>query len=125
MSDHTVKAYDDELSRLKTMLAQMGGLAEEQLARAMDALSRRDTQLADLIIADDAKIDALEVAIEERSITTIAKRQPMASDLREIMAAIRISSDLERIGDLAKNLAKRTHAMSDALPHRIITSLDA
>jgi phosphate transport system protein len=123
MSDHTVKAYDDELSRLKTMLAQMGGLAEEQLARAMDALSRRDTELADLVIADDAKVDALEVAIEERSIATIAKRQPMASDLREIMAAIRISSDLERIGDLAKNLAKRTHAMSDAMPRRIMVGL--
>jgi len=123
MSDHTVKAYDDDLGRLKTMLAQMGGLAEEQLARAMDALSRRDTQLADLIIADDAKIDALELAIEERSVTTIAKRQPMASDLREVMSAIRISSDLERIGDLAKNLAKRTHAMSDSLPRQIITGL--
>ena len=121
MSDHTVKAYDEELSRLKTMIAQMGGLAEEQLAQAIDALSQRDTQLADQVIADDAKIDELELAIEERSVTIIAQRQPMASDLREVMSAIRIASDLERIGDLAKNLAKRTQAMSDSLPRQIIT----
>ena len=82
MTDHTVKAYDEELSRLKTMLAQMGGLAEEQLARAMIALSQRDTQLADLVIADDAKIDALELAIEERSVPP----SPSASRWRAICA---------------------------------------
>ena len=125
MSDHIVKAYDDDLSRLKTMLAQMGGLAEDQLAKAIDALARRDTELADRVIADDEKIDALEVAIEERAILTIAKRQPMARDLREIMVAIRISSDLERIGDLAKNIAKRTHAISEPLPRNLITGLTA
>ena len=98
----------------KTMLAQMGGLAEQQLDDAIDALSRRDTALADRVIQHDEKIDMLEHQIEEKAILTIAKRQPMARDLREIMVAIRVSSDLERIGDLAKNTAKRTHAMSEA-----------
>ncbi len=123
MSDHIVRAYDEELAALKTLLAQMGGLAEEQLASAIDALVRRDTTLADKVIAGDARIDTLEHEIEEKAILTIAKRQPMARDLREIMVAIRVSSDLERIGDLAKNTAKRTHAISDALPRKLITGL--
>ena len=123
MSDHIVRAYDEELAALKTLLAQMGGLAEDQLAGAIDALVRRDTTLADRIIAGDARIDTLEHEIEEKAILTIAKRQPMARDLREIMVAIRVSSDLERIGDLAKNTAKRTHAISDALPRKLITGL--
>ena len=123
MSDHIVRAYDEELAALKTLLAQMGGLAEEQLASAIDALVRRDTTLADKVIAGDARIDALEHEIEEKAILTIAKRQPMARDLREIMVAIRVSSDLERIGDLAKNTAKRTHAISDTLPRKLITGL--
>ena len=116
-------AYDEELAALKTLLAQMGGLAEDQLASAIDALVRRDTGLADKVIAGDARIDALEHEIEEKAILTIAKRQPMARDLREIMVAIRVSSDLERIGDLAKNTAKRTHAISDTLPRKLITGL--
>ncbi len=123
MSDHIMKAYDDDLTQLKTMLAQMGGLAEDQLAKAIDAIARRDTNLADLVIAGDDKIDALERQVEEKAILTIAKRQPMARDLREIMVAIRVSSDLERIGDLAKNTAKRTHAISEALPRKLITGL--
>ena len=123
MSDHIVRAYDEELAALKTLLAQMGGLAEDQLASAIDALVRRDTGLADKVIAGDVRIDALEHEIEEKAILTIAKRQPMARDLREIMVAIRVSSDLERIGDLAKNTAKRTHAISDTLPRKLITGL--
>jgi phosphate transport system protein len=94
MSDHIVKAYDDDLESIKTMLAQMGGLAEDQLAKAVDALAKRDIELADQVILNDEKIDALEVALEEKVIKTIAKRQPMARDLREIMVAIRIASDL-------------------------------
>ncbi len=123
MPDHIVHAYDTELTGLKTMLAQMGGLAEQQLDGAIDALVRRDTALADRVIAGDAKIDALERQLEEKAILTIAKRQPMARDLREIMVAIRISSDLERIGDLAKNTAKRTHAISAELPRKLVTGL--
>jgi phosphate transport system protein len=123
MTDHIVKAYDEDLQVLKTMLAQMGGLAEQQLDQAIDALTRRDTGLADQVIAADAKVDAFERQIEEKAILTIAKRQPMARDLREIMVAIRVASDLERIGDLAKNTAKRTHAVSEALPRRLVTGL--
>jgi phosphate transport system protein len=123
MSDHIVKAYDEDLANLKTMLAQMGGLAEDHLAKAIEALGKRDTKLADVVIAQDEKIDALELQLEERAILTIAKRQPMARDLREIMVAIRIASDLERIGDLAKNIAKRTHAINEQLPRKLAAGL--
>ena len=123
MSDHIVRAYDEDLAQLKTMLAQMGGLVEQQLDDAIDALARRDTQLADHVIQNDEKVDTLEHLIEEKAILTIAKRQPMARDLREIMVAIRVSSDLERIGDLAKNTAKRTHAMSEALPRKLMSAV--
>lgn len=123
MNDHTVKAYDDDLTILKTMLAQMGGLAEDQLAKALSALVKRDIRLADQVIQTDEKLDALEVAVEEKAILTIAKRQPVATDLREIMVALRVSSDLERIGDLAKNVAKRTHAIPDVLPRKLIAGL--
>ena len=123
MPDHIVKAYDSDLTSLKTMLAEMGGIAEEQLTNAIIALSKRDTTLADQVIARDEKLDRLEREIEEKAILTIAKRQPMALDLREIMVAIRVSSDIERIGDLAKNTAKRTHAISEALPRRLATGL--
>ena len=123
MSDHIVRSYDEELAKLKTMLAQMGGLAEEHLDMAISALATRDTSLADKVIAGDEKLDALQLQLEERAILTIAKRQPMAQDLRAIMVAIRISSDLERIGDLAKNTAKRTHAISEPLPRKLIAGL--
>jgi phosphate transport system protein len=123
MPDHIVKAYDLDISTLKTLLASMGGLAEEQLDNAITALSKRDISLADQVIARDDKLDEIEREIEEKAILTIAKRQPMALDLREIMVAIRISSDIERIGDLAKNTAKRTHAISEALPRRLSTGL--
>ena len=123
MSDHIAKAYDNDISALKTQLSEMGGLAEEQLANAIQALSRRDTIMADQVIRNDDKLDELERRIEEKAILTIAKRQPMALDLREIMVAIRVASDIERIGDLAKNTAKRTHAISEALPRKLSTGL--
>ena len=123
MTDHTVRAYDTDITTLRTMLASMGGMAEEQLDNAITALARRDVVLADQVILRDDQIDKLEREIEERAILTIAKRQPMALDLREIMVAIRVSSDIERIGDLAKNTAKRTHAISEALPRRLSAGL--
>ena len=123
MSDHIVKSYDEDLSQLKTMLAQMGGLVEQQLDDAIDALTRRDTALADRVIQNDERVDVLEHQIEEKAILTIAKRQPVARDLREIMVAIRMASDLERMGDLAKNTAKRTHAMSDQLPRKMMAGV--
>ena len=123
MSEHIVKSYDEDLSQLNTMLAQMGGLVEQQLDDAIDALTRRDTALADRVIQNDDRVDALEHQIEEGAILTIARRQPVARDLREIMVAIRVASDLERIGDLAKNTAKRTHAMSDQLPRKLMAGV--
>ncbi len=123
MPDHTVTAYDDELASLKQMVAQMGGLAEEQLAKAIDAIAKRDVRLADAVIVGDERVDELERQIEEKAIVTIAKRQPMAQDLRQIIVTIRIASDLERIGDLAKNTAKRTHAISDEMPRKLVTGL--
>ncbi len=123
MPDHIMKAYDDDLAALQSMLSTMGGLAEEQLARSVEALTRRDTKLADIVIHADDRIDQMERAVEEKAILTIAKRQPMAKDLRNIMVAIRIATDLERIGDLAKNVAKRSHAISDPIPRRLTSGL--
>ena len=125
MTEHIVTAYDDELTELNNKVAHMGGLAEEQLGRALDALRRQDMELADQIITSDKQIDALEREVEEQAILLIARRQPMAQDLREVMTAIRIASDLERIGDLAKNIAKRIHALSDDRPVRILSGLDS
>ena len=123
MSDHIVKAYDQDIAQLKTMLAEMGGLAEEQLDKAVSALTRHDRELADQVIKGDERLDILERQIEEKAILTIAKRQPMALDLREIMVAIRIASDIERIGDLAKNTAKRTLAIQEPLPRKLSIGL--
>jgi phosphate transport system protein len=124
MSDHIVKAYDNDLAALKSMLSQMGGMAEEQLAKAIEALVRRDTKLADAVVQADEKLDLMEIEVEEKAVLTIAKRQPMAKDLRNIMVAIRIAADIERIGDLAKNIAKRSHAIYDNIPARLTTGLD-
>lgn len=111
MTDHTIKAFDADLLDLRRMVAEMGGLAEQQISEAVDALSKRDMALAQRIIAADSNIDALQRVIEEKAVLTIARRQPMAVDLREIVAALRVSNDLERIGDLAKNIAKRVLAL--------------
>jgi len=113
---HTVKAFDTDLQDLARMVAEMGGLAEKQVADAVDALARRDTTLAQRVTAADVQIDTLQHEIEERAVLTIARRQPMAVDLREIVSALRISNDLERIGDLAKNIAKRVIALNAEFP---------
>ncbi len=123
MADHTVKSYDEDLGNLRKLVALMGGLTEEQLANSIEAISKNDTKLADEAIAHDDKIDLLERQIEEKAILTIAKRQPMAMDLRQIMVTIKIAADLERIGDLAKNTAKRTHAITEAMPRKLVTGL--
>ncbi|HXD46757.1 MAG TPA: phosphate signaling complex protein PhoU [Pseudolabrys sp.] len=113
---HTVKAFDTDLQDLARMVAEMGGLAEKQVADAVDALARRDTTLAQRVTGADTQIDALQHEIEEKAVLTIARRQPMAVDLREIVSALRISNDLERIGDLAKNIAKRVIALNAEFP---------
>jgi phosphate transport system protein len=107
MSEHTMKAFDADLEVLSRMVAEMGGLAEKEIADSVTALSRHDLELAQKVIALDPTVDALQRAIEEKVILTIARRQPMAVDLRDIVGSLRVSNDLERIGDLAKNIAKR------------------
>ena len=113
MSDHTTKAFDVELRELTRMVAEMGGLVEKQIADSLDALADRDPDIAQRPIALDPKIDALQHEIEEKAVFTIARRQPMAIDLREIIGALRIANDLERVGDLAKNNAKRVLPLSE------------
>jgi phosphate transport system protein len=108
---HTVTAFDDELKEIGGFVAQIGGMAERMIDEAMAALTRADTERAASVIEEDAKIDHLQREVEEKAILMIARRQPMAQDLREIVAAIRIASDLERVGDLAKNIAKRVIAL--------------
>ncbi len=108
MTDHhIVQAYDEELEALGRKIAEMGGLAEKMLSDAMDSLVDYDARLAQTAVDSDHRLDVLQREIEDLGILTIARRQPVAVDLREIIAAIRISADLERVGDLAKNIAKR------------------
>jgi phosphate transport system protein len=115
MMEHTIKAFDADLQELARMIAEMGGLAERQIGDALDALNRRDAALAQSVIAADTKIDGLQREIEEKAILTIARRQPMAVDLRDVVSALRVSNDLERIGDLAKNIAKRVEVLDSEL----------
>jgi phosphate transport system protein len=112
MNEHIVKSFDQELELLDSKLAQMGGLVEQQLAQGFDALEKRDPELAAAAVASDATVDRIERDIQELTIQMIARRQPMASDLRQIMTVLKITGDLERIGDLSKNLAKRALAIS-------------
>jgi phosphate transport system protein len=123
MSDHTVKSFDEQLQALATLVAQMGGLTEAQLAAAIEAIARRDSQAAESAVAGDSRIDALQTEIEERAVKLLALRQPMAVDLRDTLAAIKIASELERIGDLAKNIAKRALVLNREPPIRLTQSL--
>jgi phosphate transport system protein len=116
MTDHTMKAFDADLQEISRMVAEMGGLAEKQIAEAVDALAKRDATLAQVVTAADKRIDNLQREIEEKAILTIARRQPMAVDLREVVGALRITNDLERVGDLAKNVAKRVVALNGEFP---------
>ena len=118
--EHTVKSFDEELTRLSQMVAQMGGLAEAQLQAAIEALMARDAEQAAQVVQADAKIDQLERQISTQTIRMLALRQPMAQDLREIVAALKISSDIERIGDYAANVAKRAVALTQSPPMRPI-----
>jgi phosphate transport system protein len=107
MVEHTVKSFDVELETLDRYIAEMGGIAEKMLADAMDALAGMNVELAQRVVAADPRLDLLQRTVEDFAVHTIARRQPLAVDLREIIGAIRISADLERVGDLAKNIAKR------------------
>src|SRR6516164_4778381 len=122
---HTTKAFDTDLQDLARMVAEMGGLAEKQVADSVDALAKRDSALAQRITQADSSIDNLQHEIEDKAVNTIARRQPMAVDLREIVGALRLANDLERIGDLAKNMADlvlgQMKAVLDAYARRDVT----
>ena len=107
MSEHTVKAFDEDIGELRGLIAQMGGLAEQAIGASIEALQRHDLEAAARIVADDKRIDALEMRVEQLAVRIIALRAPMAVDLREVVAALKIAGVVERIGDYAKNIAKR------------------
>jgi phosphate transport system protein len=123
MADHTVKAFTEQLEALASTVAQMGGLAEAQLADAIEAIARRDTGRAEAVVGGDRRVDELQQQIEEQSLKLLALRQPMAVDLRETLAAIKIAGELERVGDLAKNIAKRAIVLNSEPPIRLTQSL--
>ncbi|MBI1385363.1 MAG: phosphate signaling complex protein PhoU [Rhizobiales bacterium] len=122
--DHTVRAYTDELNKLDHRIAKMGGLAEMLLANSFEALEKRDAVLAQSVIDRDVALDAGEQEVEEQVITLIARRQPLAVDLRHVMCALKVAAELERIGDLSKNVAKRAIAVaSESHPKALISGL--
>ena len=110
--EHIVKSFDEELQHLREVILRMGGLAEAQLASAVEALVKRDSDLARRVVDKDEAIDELEEDVDTSAMRLLALRQPMADDLREVISALRIASDLERIGDYAKNVAKRATVLS-------------
>ncbi len=113
-SGHTIKAFDEDLDRLRALISQMGGLAEHAIRESMRCLIQRDLEGALKIVENDKKLDALELETERRAIQLIALRAPMADDLRDVVAAMKISSVVERIGDYAKNIAKRVPLLENA-----------
>lgn len=107
MAEHTVKAFDEDITRLRGLIAEMGGLAELAIQESLQALITRDEKLAREVVRRDKKIDALEIEVDKLAVRIIALRAPMADDLREVIAALKIGGVIERIGDYAKNIAKR------------------
>jgi phosphate transport system protein len=107
MAEHTVKAFDEDITRLRGLIAEMGGLAEVAIQESLDALVRGDEALAESVVARDKRMDALEMEVDKLAVRIIALRAPMADDLREVIAALKIGGVLERIGDYSKNIAKR------------------
>jgi len=124
-SEHTARAFDTDLQELARLVLEMGGLAERMIVDSVDALTRRDVELGSRVADSDAEIDALQRRIEERAVLTIARRQPMAVDLREIVGAMRVATDLERVGDLAKNMGRRVAALeADFQPLKLFRGLE-
>lgn len=112
-SGHTIKAFDEDLDRLRALISEMGGLAEHAIRESMRCLVQHDLDGAAKIVEDDKKLDALEIETEKRAVQLIALRAPMAADLRDVVAAMKISNVVERIGDYAKNIAKRVPLLQD------------
>ena len=122
-SGHIVSAFDQDLRGISSRIAEMGGLAEEQLTSAIAALESRDSELAEEVIRSDKRLDQMELELEQAAIQLMALRQPMANDLREVVAALKIASALERMGDLAKNVAKRTLVLNQEPALKVIGSI--
>ena len=121
MSEYSVRAYGDELAQLTAEVARMGGLAEAQVADAVDCVARRDVGLAQAVVGRDERLDLMQREIERRAIRIIALRQPMAVDLRRTVSAIKLALELERTGDMAKNIAKRALLLADSEPMSPLT----
>ncbi len=122
-SEHIARGYDEELRKLNNTVAEMGGLAESQLGTAIEAVMTRDSELAAHVVEGDVKVDQLERELDNLAIRLLALRQPVARDLREIFSALKIGSDLERIGDYAANVAKRSIALSQSPAVRPVYAL--
>lgn len=116
MTEHIVTAFDDDLHQLNAKLSEMGGIAESMVARSVSALVNVDKGLAQAVVAEDKLLDRLQADIDDNVVLLIAKRQPVAHDLREVIAALRMATDLERIGDLGKNIARRSFQIEGNLP---------
>ncbi len=124
MTEHTVKAFTEELDALTQEVARMGGLAETAINDSLAAVIRRDTELAQTVIERDVRIDAAQREIERRAIKLFALRQPMAGDLRVVLTAWRIAGELERVGDLARNIAKRSLILNQSEPIGLARSVE-
>ncbi|MCB1464986.1 MAG: phosphate signaling complex protein PhoU [Nitratireductor sp.] len=125
MMEHTVTAFDDDLKFITRKVVEMGGHAESMIARAIAALVKGDKALAESIVAEDLVLDSLQHELDERIILILAKRQPVAADLREIIGAMRMGNDLERIGDMGKNIARRTKEIDDVVhPRAVVHGLE-
>ena len=125
MQEHTVKAFDEDITKLRGLIAEMGGLAEVALHQAMEALVKGDDDLSDLVVKGDKKIDALESEIDKLAVRIIALRAPMADDLREVIAALKIAGVVERIGDYSKNIAKASREIGQRKHFEPLTLLPA
>jgi phosphate transport system protein len=125
MAEHTLKRFDEELNSLNATISEMGGLAEVQFAQSLVALRERDTAIAEIVIADDSRVDTLDAAVQEQVVKLLALRQPMAIDLRVILSSIKIAAALERIADYAKNTAKRSIVLAQgAAPASAAAGID-
>jgi phosphate transport system protein len=124
MTEHTVRAFAEELDALSADIARMGGLAEQALTDAVTAIARRDAAIARTVIEGDIKIDDLQREIERKIMRLLALRQPMGRDLRQTVAALKLAADLERIGDLAKNVAKRALTIQEFDPIALTRSIE-
>ncbi|GIL02219.1 MAG: phosphate transport system regulatory protein PhoU [Alphaproteobacteria bacterium] len=125
MVEHTVTAFDDDLKSITRKVVEMGGHAESMIARAVAALVKADRALAEVVVAEDLVLDKLQYELDERVILLIARRQPMATDLREIIGAMRMGNDLERIGDMGKNIARRVKDIEDVVrPRKVVRGLE-